>query len=212
MIFDPTAIAAFITANMTWIALILFFLLFIEGILGIGYFLPGATVLLAVGALIGSGVAPPWLAFFGAAGGAVLGGETNYWLGYRLRKRLPTFWPFSRYSNLLPRCQAFIHRHGGKSILFGRFTKPLRPTITAVAGMLSMPRQRFSLFNLLAGILWTALWLFGGAAITAMTGFDPEQAVTLVMGVLIAAVLIALGAFQMERWRRRRGERQRDTD
>ena len=199
---DPANIAVFITANAGYVALILFLLLFFEALMGIGYFLPAATVLLSAGALVGSGVAAPVPAFAGAIAGAIIGGEANYQLGKHLSDRLPDTWPFSRYPVLLTRSRAFILRHGGKSILLGRFSKPLRPTVPAVAGMLAMPLPRFRAFNAAAGVLWTLMWLGGGALMTATSGFDAEQAVKISGGLLLVSLIVAVGAISMDRWRR----------
>ena len=203
--FDPTSIALFIESHAGYVALLLFLLLFFEALMGVGYFLPAATVLLSAGALIGSGVAAPIPAFAGAFAGAILGGEANYRLGLHFSQRLPDTWPFSRYPILLHRSQAFIERHGGKSILLGRFSKPLRPTVPAVAGMLEMPIARFRGFNAAAGVLWTLMWLGGGALMTATSGFNAEQAVKISGGLLLVSIIVAVGAISMERWRRQRG-------
>lgn len=204
---DPASVAAFISDNAGYVAIILFLLLFAESLVGVGYFLPAATVLLSVGALVGSGVAAPVPAFAGAFAGAILGGEANFRLGRHLSNRLPDTWPFSRYPVLLNRSQAFIERHGGKSILLGRFSKPLRPTIPAVAGMLEMPGGRFRGFNAVAGVLWTLMWMGGGAVMTATSGFNAEQAVTISGALLLVSLVVAVGAISMDRWRRGRLDR-----
>lgn len=55
--------------------------------------------------------------------------------------------------------RGFFSRHGGKSILFGRFVGPIRPIVPLIAGSIGMNFQRFLFWNILGAFLWSALYM-----------------------------------------------------
>jgi undecaprenyl-diphosphatase len=58
--------------------------------------------------------------------------------------------------------EAFFYRHGGKSVLFGRFVGPVRPVIPVVAGMLGMGPAHFAVLNVLSAIGWALVYILPG--------------------------------------------------
>lgn len=189
---DPGTFVQLLTDHPGWVAFLLFMLVFIEALVGIGYLLPAATVLLAAGTLAGAGSLSALPAILGATLGAVAGGQVNFWLGARLANRIERIWPFSRYPALLEQNRHFVEQHGGKSILLARFAKPLRPTVPAIAGILNMDRRQFNYYNTLSAPIWVISWIGGGWVLSRVSGLSPDQAVTLSFGLLIGAILVAL--------------------
>jgi membrane protein DedA with SNARE-associated domain len=178
-------ISQFLSDHPSWIAAALFVVVFAESLILVGYVIPAATILLVAGALAGAGYVDPIAALIGAIGGTAAGSAANFWLGTRFQLRLPGLWPFSRHPELLERNRRFVARHGGKSIVLGRFTKPLRPAVTAVAGMLSMEPARFMRYNLLAAVLWAPAYLGTGYLMASSTSFatrNPLQLSLLLLG------------------------------
>jgi len=120
-----------------------------ESLAVVGLVVPGALLMVGFGALI----ALDYLAFaptvIAAMLGAIAGDGISYWLGVKYNRNLASIWPFTRYPDLLSRGEGFFQRHGGKSVLLGRFVGPLRPIIPAIAGMLRMPMRQFFLINIL---------------------------------------------------------------
>ncbi|MCP1673751.1 membrane protein DedA with SNARE-associated domain [Natronocella acetinitrilica] len=188
-ILDPTALAAFIHDYPAWVAAILFLIVFMEAIIGVGYLVPAATVLFSVGALISAGAVSPIAAVLGASVGATIGGSASYWLGRQGADRIHGMWPFRTRPALLERNQRFVERHGGKSILLSRFTKALRPTVPAVAGMLGMEPLRFAIYNVVGAFAWACIYLGVGVALGATLDFSPAQAIQ------ISALLLTLTLF-----------------
>lgn len=191
-IFDPSTFVTLLTEHPGWVALLLFVLVLIEALVGIGYLLPAATVLLATGTLAGAGTLAPLPAFLGATAGAIIGGRINFWLGARLADRIESIWPFSRYPALLEKNRQFVSLHGGKSVLLARFAKPMRPTVPAIAGMLEMSPRRFNYYNNIGAPLWVFIWIGGGWLLSRVSGLTPDQAVTLSIGLLIGTILVAI--------------------
>jgi membrane protein DedA with SNARE-associated domain len=137
----------------------------VVGLESMGVPLPGETTLLTAAIYAGSthrlGIAPVVLA---AATGAVLGDNLGFLLGrevgYRLLLRYGGSVGFTE--RRLKLGQYLFLRHGGKVVFFGRFTAVLRTFAAVLAGANRMPWSRFLLFNAAGGVLWAALYGFGG--------------------------------------------------
>ncbi|HID48193.1 MAG TPA: phosphoesterase PA-phosphatase [Chromatiales bacterium] len=161
--------SAFLTALLDWLQqhtivglLIVFLVAFGESLAFVGLLVPGAVLMVSFGALIALDYLPFWPTLLSAILGAVAGDSLSYWLGSHFNQRLTGFWPFTRHPDLLERGQAFFRRHGGKSVLLGRFVGPIRPVIPAIAGMMAMPIRTFLFINILSALLWAPLYLLPG--------------------------------------------------
>ena len=140
-----------------WFYLLLFAVIFAETGLVFVPFLPGDSVLVAVGVVArneGSNV-DPWIASFVLASAAILGDSTNYWVGRWLGPRMFA----SETSRLLNkkhvrRAQDFYARHGGKTVIFCRFLAVIRTFAPFVAGMGAMNYRKFVAYSVFGTILW----------------------------------------------------------
>ena len=188
---DLTPVFTWLTANPGWAGLIVMLLSLGESLLVVGLIVPGTVVMFGIGALVGTGVLPLWTTIGWAMLGAVLGDGASYAIGHYFRERLATWWPFSRYPQMLQRGQTFFEKHGGKSIFFGRFVGPVRPVVPAIAGMMGMPMPQFFLYNVLSAIGWAPAYMLPGIVFGTSVGLAGEVATRL------AILLIALvtGAF-----------------
>src|SRR3989442_5599476 len=133
-------------------------LLFAVGMIeSLGVPLPGETALIAFGVLASEGHYSIWSVIAVAAAGAIVGDNLGYWLIGRLGGRaLFRRWRWlSRYSDrVLPRAEALMARHGGKTVFFGRFVSILRYTVAWVAGLPRMALWRVLVLNSAGGIAW----------------------------------------------------------
>ena len=154
-----------LTQYHAWIYPILFGVIFAETGLVVTPFLPGDSLLFAVGALAAvdtSGTLNAPLLFVLLAFAAVLGNTVNYSIGRAVGPAA-----FSgRYRLLkveyLHRTEAFFLRHGGMAVALSRFMPIIRTFAPFVAGIGRMPYSRFIAYNLLGGISWVLLFLWGG--------------------------------------------------
>jgi membrane protein DedA with SNARE-associated domain len=92
-----------------------------------------------------------------AAAAAIVGDNLGYWLIGRLGGRaLFERWSWLRKyrDSVLPRAEALMARHGGKTVFFGRFVSILRFTVAWVAGLSRMHWWRFLFWNAAGGIVW----------------------------------------------------------
>jgi membrane-associated protein len=148
-----------------WIYAILFVVIFSETGLVVTPFLPGDSLLFAVGALSAvdtSGTLSAPVAFVLLSLAAVLGNTVNYAIGRAIGP--PAF--SGRYRLLkveyLHRTEEFFKRHGGMAVALSRFMPIIRTFAPFVAGVGRMPYARFLGYNLLGGVLWVALFVWGG--------------------------------------------------
>ncbi len=154
-----------ITRVDLWIYPILFAVIFCETGLVVTPFLPGDSLLFAVGALSaidtsGTLRAPLLMGLLAAA--AVLGNMVNYGIGRMIGP--PAFSGRIRWLKLdyLHRTEAFFRRHGGFAVLLSRFLPIFRTLVPFVAGIGRMPYARFFGYNLIGGSLWVVLFVGGG--------------------------------------------------
>lgn len=163
-----------------WALLITFFVAFAESLAIVGSIVPGSVTMTAIGILAGSGVMRIDLTFLAAVTGAIAGDGASYLLGYFYSDRLTNIWPFSRYPSWLTYGKDYFARHGGKSVIIGRFVGPLRSIIPVIAGMLHMNQWRFFIANSISAIGWSLLYVLPGILIgTASNELSPERATRL---------------------------------
>jgi membrane-associated protein len=148
-----------------WLYLVLFAIIFCETGLVIMPFLPGDSLLFAVGALcalpdspLQLGIMIPLLTL-----AAILGDAVNYWLGYQTGPRVFKS-DSSRWFNRehLQRAQSFYEKYGSKTIILARFIPIVRTFAPFVAGVGKMNFFKFWFYNVLGGIFWVALFLSAG--------------------------------------------------
>ena len=146
-----------------WSYLVLFLIVFCETGLVITPFLPGDSLLFAVGIFAAHGSLSVTLAFSVLTVAAILGDTVNYWIGYLVGPRVFSS-DRSRILNrdYLRRTKRFYARHGAKTIVLARFAPILRTFAPFVAGVGRMDYGRFLVYNVIGGIVWVALFVFGG--------------------------------------------------
>jgi membrane-associated protein len=148
-----------------WIYAILFVVIFAETGLVVTPFLPGDSLLFAVGALAAvdtSGTLKMPLLNVLLAFAAILGNTTNYAVGHAIGP--PAFSGRYRFLKVeyLHQTEAFFARYGGLAIAISRFMPLVRTFAPFVAGVGRMPYARFQAYNLLGGASWVSLFLWGG--------------------------------------------------
>ena len=164
-----THLGTIITTYPSWFYTIIFLVIFIETGLVVMPFLPGDSLLFAIGALaaVPSNNLNPWTIFGVLVVAAILGDTLNYHIGKFFGAKV-----FSRdykYLNKahLEKTQAFYVKYGGKAIIMARFVPIVRTFAPFVAGIGTMNYGKFIQFNVIGAILWVGLcivagYLFGG--------------------------------------------------
>ncbi|WP_455203155.1 VTT domain-containing protein [Kaarinaea lacus] len=169
--------------------LVVFSIATAESLAVVGILVPGIVFMLGIGALVGLGVLDLWSTLLWAAFGAVIGDGVSYWIGRHFDQQLRSLWPFTKHPELIPRGEQFFHKHGGKSILFGRFIGPIRPIIPAIAGIMHMNPLYFTLVNVVSAIAWAPVVIIPGVAFGSSLHLASEAAGRLVVVLIILLLL-----------------------
>jgi membrane protein DedA with SNARE-associated domain/membrane-associated phospholipid phosphatase len=190
------AIIQFLQANPRWGGLITFIIAFLESLAVVGTIVPGSVTMTLVGILVGTSVLPLGRTLLWATLGAFLGDLLGYWIGTYYNVRLRSMWPFNKYPHWLVRGERFFHKHGGKSILIGRFVGPLRSIIPLIAGLLHMPLKRFIFAALPTAFLWSLAYLLPGILIGALSlQLPPKLATSFILILLVVIIVLSLFAW-----------------
>jgi membrane-associated protein len=146
-----------------WTYLILFLVVFCETGLVVTPFLPGDSMIFVIGALSATGRLNLTVITVILMLAAILGDTCNYHLGKFFGPRV-----FSRENvrflnrEYLIKTHKFYEKHGGKTVIIARFNPIIRTFAPFVAGMGSMSYLKFIGYNIIGGMGWVALFLFGG--------------------------------------------------
>ena len=146
-----------------WTYALLFGIIFAETGLIIAPFLPGDSLLFAVGALARIDLLNIYGVYFIMLFAAILGDSFNYFVGRKFGARL-FYKENSRFFNKahLLKTSEFYERHGGKTIILARFLPIVRTFAPFVAGIGKMRYDTFFYFNVVGAFIWVTLFTFTG--------------------------------------------------
>lgn len=133
---------------------ILFLIIFMETGLVFTPFLPGDSLLFAAGAFAALNSLNIYLLLVVLTLAAILGDTVNYWIGHFFGKRIVAHPRIPIDEEHIRETQRFFNRHGGKTIIIGRFMPFVRTFAPFVAGIGGMKYGAFVTYNILGGILW----------------------------------------------------------
>ena len=175
--------------------LILFIIIFAETGFVVTPFLPGDSLLFAAGALIaagGTGLDINMLALMLIVA-AFLGNTVNYILGSYLGPMV--FKPGNRVLKLeyYTQTKAFFDKHGGKAVIFSRFMPIVRTVAPFVAGVGRMPFLRYSLYNIIGGVVWIVIFLFAGFMLGNIPFFKAHFSL-IGLGIIVVSLIPAIYA------------------
>jgi membrane-associated protein len=142
---------------------LIFIVLFCETGLVVTPFLPGDSLIFVSGTLVSSGLLNLWILYILMILAAILGDTVNYFIGTIVGPKVFKN-ESSRFLNKknLEKTQLFYEKHGGKTIIFARFMPIIRTIAPFVAGIGKMNYKKFLAYNIIGGILWVSIFLFGG--------------------------------------------------
>lgn len=164
-----------------------------EAVFILGLFVPSTPVLLLVGGIIATGKLPFWEIYLAAVLGAVIGDAISYTVGFALKDRIKTIWPFRNYLDLLDKGEAFFARHGGKSVFIGRFIPGVKAVVPGIAGMMGMPYRWFSIINVSSAFAWAAAHILPGMLLTAwLKSIGLSLELVIIVGAVVLTVLFLL--------------------
>jgi membrane-associated protein len=155
-------LADFIGQYGLWTYGVLFLIVFCETGLVVTPFLPGDSLLFAAGSMAALGVLSPHTLFVLLSVAGILGDSVNYFVGHKLGPRV--FRGEARFlrKEYLDRTHRFYEKYGGKTIILARFVPIIRTFAPFVAGVGAMTYSKFILYNIVGGLLWVAMFVYGG--------------------------------------------------
>jgi len=194
---DPQALAALTGEMGLWIYVVLFAIVFCETGLVLLPFLPGDSLLFAIGAL---GALPGshinlWAMAALLTLAAVLGDALNYSIGKRMGPavfhREQSRWLNRKH---LQTAHDFYEKYGGKTIILARFVPIVRTFAPFVAGIGRMDYPKFALYNVTGAILWVASMMGAGRLFGGIDWVRRNFEVVIV-AIIVISVLPAIFEF-----------------
>jgi len=146
-----------------WMYALLFLIVFCETGLVVTPFLPGDSLLFAVGTLCAAGAMQPELVFFLLTAAAILGDGVNYSIGHFIGPKA-FHDPNARFlkKDYLDRTHRFYEKYGNKTIVLARFVPIIRTFAPFVAGIGQMTYARFLLYNVIGAVAWVGILVYAG--------------------------------------------------
>jgi membrane-associated protein len=188
----------------TWVYVILFVIVFCETGLVVTPFLPGDSLLFAVGSMAAIGALDLYGVMLILIVAAILGDTVNYAAGHYVGPRV-FHEDHGRFLNkeYLLRTHRFYEKHGGKTIVIARFLPIIRTFAPFVAGIGSMSYPRFLFFNVFGGVLWVLLFVLSGYWFGNMPVVQKNFSLVILALVLIPAIPSVVEVVRIQLARRR---------
>jgi membrane-associated protein len=189
----------------TNIYVVLFAIIFAETGLVVTPFLPGDSLLFAIGAIgarheIQLNLPAVTVLLIVAA---ILGDAVNYWIGYRVGPAI-----FSKETGRLlnkrhlEEAQAFYEKYGGKTIILARFVPIIRTFAPFVAGIGKMNYFRFAMYNIVGGVAWVLICIAAGYFFGQFQFVQKHFELVIIMIIVISVLPMA-----WELWAARRASK-----
>src|SRR5205809_1314940 len=174
---------------------VLFLIVFCETGLVVTPFLPGDSLLFAVGALASGQGSPLDLTVVAVllCIAAIAGDSVNYAIGHRIGPRVFTR-ENARFLNRkhLLRTQEFYEKYGGKTIILARFIPIIRTFAPFVAGIGNMGYARFFIYNVIGAVAWVLICVFAGIFFGKISFVQKRFELVIIAIVVISVIPMAV--------------------
>lgn len=175
-----------------WIYAILVLIIFAETGFVVTPFLPGDSLLFAIGAFAASGRLDVSLLFILLSLAAIGGNTVNYAIGYKLAPLVAKGKKIRFVKReYIDRTHAFFEKYGGKTIILTRFIPILRTFAPFLAGVGSMNFWKFTAYNVIGGISWIGIFLYVGYYFGNLP-FVKQNFTLVVLAIIIISFLPAV--------------------
>lgn len=154
-------------------------------------FLPGDSLLFAAGMFAAKGSLNPYALAAALMSATLLGDNTNYWIGRSFGKAMVRNKRMPINQAHIDKTQAFMTRHGGKTIFLARFMPIIRTFAPFVAGMGKMDYRRFMMFSVVGCVTWVCGFVFAGYFFGNIP-FVRDNFTVVVMVIVVASIMPAI--------------------
>ncbi len=156
-------LVSWLTIFGPWIYVLMFLVIFCETGLVVTPFLPGDSLLFALGALsaLENGL-DVWILLISLTVAGIIGDTVNYHIGKYLGPKV--FKENSRFfkTEYLTQTQAFYGRWGAFTIVAARFAPIVRTFAPFVAGIGNMNYRKFLAYNIFGAVAWVFTFILAG--------------------------------------------------
>ncbi len=203
-VLQESTIYLFLLANPGWVAISIIAIAFIESFAIVGVIVPGVAMLYIAAFVAGTGTLSLPATLVAAFIGAVFGDGVSFLIGRIFREDITTKPFFRAYRDWLDKGEDFIHKHGIKSVIIGRFLGPIRPVIPLAAGVLAMPAKLFLSINVLSAIAWAPVYILPGYLVGAAID-SPFTSPTELAALAIGLLVLGYGFYRLRQYFGRNG-------
>ena len=179
---------------------VVFTIVFVETGLVIWPFLPGDSLIFAIGAVAAHGVMDISVVGPLLVCAALCGDNVNYWVGRRLGpavfKRVD-----SRLLNKkhLTKAHDFYEKYGSKTVILARFVPIVRTFAPFVAGIGRMNYGKFLLYSVVGAIAWVTICLTAGYYLGSLPLFKRHFELVILAIVAISVLPMAIEVLRARR-------------
>lgn len=188
-----------------WSYLIVFLVVFCETGLVVTPFLPGDSLLFALGALAATAtsILDPYLCIGVISVAAFLGDTVNYSIGAFFGRSILSKQKlrFIRREHL-ERTREFYARHGGKTIVLARFVPVIRTFAPFVAGASEMRYFHFFIYNVAGALLWPVIFVMGGYWFGNIPIIQKNFSIVVLAIIVVSCAPIAFEVLKHRYWPR----------
>ncbi len=168
--------------------IILFIIIFCETGLVFVPFLPGDSLLFAVGAFAALGSLNIFILIVLLIVAAVIGDTVNYWIGRFFGEKIVANPRIPINQSHIDQTEKFFQKHGGKTIILARFVPIVRTFAPFVAGAGQMSYGKFISYNIIGGILWVLIATLSGYFFGNIP-FVKENFSLVIIGVVLVSII-----------------------
>lgn len=198
--------------GLFWVYALIFLFLFCEVGLVVTPFMPGDSMLFAIGALCAVGAMDIKIALTALPIAATLGDNNNRFLGTKFGRLAFEKGPKKIFNKRNQRIASrFFSKYGPKAITVCRFMPFIRTYVPFVAGMSGMPLKSFALWSFLGCVGWVSLYVIVGYFLGSIPFIKANFEYLILAIICIPIAPIAITYFK--RWkklRRRRAQKLAD--
>ncbi len=156
-------------------------------------FLPGDSLLFAVGALAGAGSLEWYILMPVLVAAAFLGNTCNYWLGYFIEEKAFHDQKKGIFNkNNLRRAHQFYEKYGPVTIMVSQFIIFVRTFAPFIAGIARMNFRTFSFYNLAGALLWVPAFTLLGMLLCRIPVLRENSLLSITIFFVISLVFLPL--------------------
>lgn len=184
---------------------LMFLIIFAETGLVVTPFLPGDSLLFALGALtaVDNAFLDITILLVTLNAAAILGDAANYSVGRFAGPKI--FRIGGRFLNQkhLDAAHKFYEKHGGKAIIIARFAPILRTFAPFVAGIAQMNYRHFAVYNVIGGLVWVTSFLLAGRFFGNIPHVKSNFHIVIVAIIILSLVPVLVEYIKAKRGARR---------